>query len=62
MINVPREWPCRDCAHMVKIFDDVCPICGAYAPLRIPCTPVMRVAAMCIAAIFVIRLTSVLSL
>ena len=47
--------PCRQCCTLVHVLTDVCPKCGTYAPVRVPCSSTIIVAAMSVAAIWIIR-------
>lgn len=50
-----NQMPCRGCGAKVKMLEDVCPECGAYGPLRVPCSMAINTAFFSIATILVIR-------
>jgi len=54
------RWPCRQCRERVQLFEEVCPECGTFDPLRIPCQTVMKTAIGCVVAIQIVRLTELL--
>ena len=45
-LQVDKTKHCRECDAMVRMFDDVCPQCGASEPARVPKSAVTVVLAM----------------
>ncbi len=52
-----NRWPCRQCGHSVKMLEDICPECGTYGPLRMPCPAATGTAIACLMANYIVRFT-----
>ena len=54
------RFPCRECRSRVRFLDDVCPVCGTYGPVQIPCPAIVRLACLSMVALVAIRITTML--
>ncbi|MDA0659603.1 MAG: hypothetical protein O2931_01820 [Planctomycetota bacterium] len=55
------RWPCRECGERVRLLEDVCPECGTYSPLRLPCSFVIQAAFLSASAILAIHITRLIA-
>jgi len=60
LIQEVVRWPCRECGERVRLWDDVCPECGSYNPLRLPCGMLIHTAFLSVTAILLIQITRML--
>jgi uncharacterized paraquat-inducible protein A len=46
-----NHWPCRQCGISVRTFEEMCPRCGTYGPVRLMRSPAIVVAILVLAAV-----------